>query len=45
MHVRVNAYGCGSKISDIEDKYLDTSWKILSLGMLVCNMKALIFII
>ena len=28
-----------------KDKYLDTSKKILSQEMLMCNMKALIFII
>ena len=28
-----------------KDKYLDTSRKILSLEMLMCNMNALIFII
>ena len=28
-----------------KDKYLDTSRKILSQEMLMCNMKALIFII
>ena len=30
---------------DGQDKYLDTSIKILSQEMLMCNMKALIFII
>ena len=25
-----------------KDKYLDTSWKILTQEMLMCNMKALI---
>ena len=29
----------------LKDKYLDTSRKILSQEMLMCNMKALIFII
>ena len=30
---------------DHKDKYLDTSRKILSQEMIMCNMKALIFII